>query len=382
MAEAASPAQSVNGQFRDLVVDHQVAQLRHAEHIAAELIRSVDGLESDFLGILRSFGVDDVRDLSLPQVRVAIDDVVARRYGDIREGLERTLTEYAEYESDWLATTVVGLLPVAVLEHVAADAVANPPGMDTSGEVSGWWSLGTAAAKALALGATLSGRSPAELLIRLANAAGERYREALANAAGEDISVSALERRIRGTVGARRKDGVTETARNSLRSLVRTAVNHVATRVRNAAAAMNPALVAGVMWVSVLDGRTTLVCGSRDGNVYPVNSGPRPPAHWGCRSMIVLILRSWRSIGVPKASLTERQRDANSGLPADAETYSSWLGRQPAAIQDDILGPRRGRLLRDGGYTVDRFVDIAGRALSLAELKRRDSAVFAALGLG
>lgn len=54
--------------------------------------------------------------------------------------------------------------------------------------------------------------------------------------------------------------------------------------------------------------------------------------------------------------------------PPPRENYGEWLRRQDAATQDDILGPARGRLLRAGKLTVDRFVDMKGKALTLDEL--------------
>jgi hypothetical protein len=40
-----------------------------------------------------------------------------------------------------------------------------------------------------------------------------------------------------------------------------------------------------VEWVSVLDSGTTDYCRAHDGRRYPVGVGPRPKAHWGCRSV-------------------------------------------------------------------------------------------------
>lgn len=90
-------------------------------------------------------------------------------------------------------------------------------------------------------------------------------------------------------------------------------------------------------------------CRARDGKVWPVDSGPRPPAHINCRSTTKVVL-----IGVE---------------PSPRETYAEWLKRQDAATQDDILGPARGKLFRSGKMTVDRFVDMKGKRIPLADLK-------------
>ena len=42
-------------------------------------------------------------------------------------------------------------------------------------------------------------------------------------------------------------------------------------------------------------------------------------------------------------------------------------------MQDDILGKTAGRLFRDGGLSVRQFVDRKGAALTLEELRRRET---------
>lgn len=58
------------------------------------------------------------------------------------------------------------------------------------------------------------------------------------------------------------------------------------------------------------------------------------------------------------------------------KTYQDWLTAQSATVQDDILGKAKGELFRDGGLTVDRFVNRAGQEMTLAQLKAADSAAW------
>ena len=67
-------------------------------------------------------------------------------------------------------------------------------------------------------------------------------------------------------------------------------------------------------------------------------------------------------------------------LPA-ATTYQSWLKSKPAEFQDDILGPTKGKLFREGGMTLDRFVDRSGKPFTIEDLKRRDAAAFEKAGM-
>lgn len=42
-----------------------------------------------------------------------------------------------------------------------------------------------------------------------------------------------------------------------------------------------------VLWVSVLDNRTSDICLNLDGSIFPIDEGPRPPAHFNCRSIVI-----------------------------------------------------------------------------------------------
>jgi SPP1 gp7 family putative phage head morphogenesis protein len=217
-------------------------------------------------------------------------------------------------------------------------------------------------------------------------------------------------RRIRGTREAGYRDGILEITRRNAEAVTRTAVNHIATRSRDMLYDANQDLMRGVVWVSVLDNRTTPICRSRDGEVYPVGKGPRPPAHVGCRSTTAPVLKSWADLAKDKSlqrgrgaqdidtlfrkKLKERgfsdeqianiQRNTRASMdgqvPADV-TYQEWLRRQSAATQDDILGASKGALFRRGGLSLDRFVDRAGQELTLDQLKSRNAAAFERAGV-
>jgi SPP1 gp7 family putative phage head morphogenesis protein len=191
-------------------------------------------------------------------------------------------------------------------------------------------------------------------------------------AEGEDTA--AIVRRLRGTAEARYTDGILQGTRRELESVVRTSVNHVTTHAREETYKANADLVRGVQWVSTLDTRTTMTCSDLDGRVFPVDSGRRPPAHWGCRSTTVPLLKSNRELGLPFKDAPEGTRASMNGEVPASTTYWEWLERQPAAIQDEALGPARGALLRSGKVAPEQFVDPRGRPLTLKELARLEAA--------
>jgi hypothetical protein len=93
------------------------------------------------------------------------------------------------------------------------------------------------------------------------------------------------------------------------------------------------------------------------------------------------VTKSFRDLGIDLDEVAEGTRASMDGqVPADL-TYGGWLAKQPAAVQDDILGATKGKLFRDGGLTVNRFVDRVGREYTLDELKRRERGAFRKAGL-
>ena len=129
-------------------------------------------------------------------------------------------------------------------------------------------------------------------------------------------------------------------------------------------------------------------CQIRDGKLYTIDNKPidhKVPwlsgpgqLHWNCRSTSAPIIKGWDELGL-KLPIGQRA-SMNGAVPADV-TYKQWLVRQPASRQDQILGPVRGALLREGKLEIDRFWTDRGAFLTLNELRSRNAAAFRAAGL-
>lgn len=221
-------------------------------------------------------------------------------------------------------------------------------------------------------------------------------------------------RNVTGAASSRFRDGTTITTRRHVETLVRTSMQHYANAARDAVWAENADILDGLRWVSTLDGRTSAICRARDGKIYPVDSGPRPPAHPNCRSVMVAHFdgQSLANLGRPYVrdtrtrrkrevdfraqaradagdagwrALTPAQRsaeirklrnewgDANIGQVTGDVTYDQFLSRQSVRFQDDVLGVTKGRLYRKGDLTMDKFVnERTGHEYTIAELKIRE----------
>jgi len=155
---------------------------------------------------------------------------------------------------------------------------------------------------------------------------------------------------------------------NNAKAVARTAANAVQNRARQAVYETNADVVAGVEYVATFDDRTTFICMALHGNIYPVDSGERPPQHVNCRSTTVPVLKSWEEMGVDPDTLRPDQRARLGGDIPQAESFDVWLKKQDTETQDKLLGPVRAEMYRSGKVTsVDGFVNEQGGTIPLKD---------------
>lgn len=328
--------------LRDADVSHQVGLARYSASETRKILALLARTEQDVLWQIARLSWDDVVRASAKKERLekmlaAVRAAQREGYAVVGKTLTADLAELAVYEAEFQASAL------------------------SSVEGLGSRAPGAAELRAAAFSRPFQGRVLREWISDLEAGARSRVRDAIRMGFVEGESVDQMVRRIRGTAANKFTDGVMNIGRRGAEALVRTAVTHVASAAKEEFFRQNAEMFRGVQWSSVLDSRTTPVCRSRDGKIWPVGEGPRPPAHVRCRSTVIAVLKGQSA--------------------PQAETYSDWFSRQDRATQDDILGPTRGRLYREGGLTMDQFVDRSGRELTLDQLRARESAAFGRAGL-
>lgn len=247
-----------------------------------------------------------------------------------------------------------------------------------------------------AMARPFQGRLLKEWMSSLEAGRATRIRDAVRMGYVEGQTNDQIVRRIVGTKANKYADGLLDTDRRHAESVVRTAVSHTAGFARDAFYSDNSDIIAAEDWVSTLDNRTTEICRLRDGLRYtqgthkpighsiPWGAGPGK-IHFCCRSTSVPILKGMEDEPLfgTRASKDYSGSATGKGKPVKASTtYGDWLKTQPAAVQDDILGPARGKLFRDGNLTLDKFYNDKGQYLTLAQLEAKDAAAFEKAGLG
>lgn len=229
--------------------------------------------------------------------------------------------------------------------------------------------------------------------------------------------IDTIVKRVVGSAGSGGSDGLTELTRKQAAAVIRTAVNFVGNEARAEFIAENAEVFGGERYVATLDARTTSICRANDGKVFPVGLGPRPPIHFSCRSLRIPVLSSEALGSRPARPHTERQlikefsekhdlgswRATRAALPRgykglyddfarqrirsltmrvpSSTNYQQWLESQPRAFQNDVLGPTRAKLFREGNLKLDQFVDSSGKDFTLKELSQKHAEAFKAAGL-
>jgi SPP1 gp7 family putative phage head morphogenesis protein len=335
--------------YLDLNIRHSIGLARYGTATVRKILSLLNLVDDDIVEQIQRHSWEDVTRQAAKAARLtkmleAIRVTSKEAYEALQKTLRSELIDLAGYEGEFQASALVEALRVSGAEVEVGFAV-----QPTAEQL-----------KAVVDSRPFQGFVLKDWSRQLQANALRRVEQAIQIGYVEGESVASIARRIRGTRANQYRDGVLEISRRGAEGLVQTAVNHVASAAKEEFWQSNPDVIKGVRWTSVLDGRTTPICRARDGKVYPVGSGPRPPAHWRCRSTTVGVLE---------------------GDEAPEETYQTWLKRQPADVQDEILGKAKAELFRKGGLTLDKFVDDKGRSYTLAELKRREAEAFRRAGL-
>lgn len=189
----------------------------------------------------------------------------------------------------------------------------------------------------------------------------------------EGRSTSAIVADALGFAGAPNGASVARTIRTNAEAIVRPMITNISSQVQEEIATENDDIVSGLQWLATLDSATCPKCQGLDGQVFPINEGPRPPAHLGiCRCRMTLVIKSLKEMGLGKAetsSLPSGVRASMAGDVPESTTYYDWLKNQSATVQNEALGPARADLFRAGTVSGSDLTDDRGRLVTLDQLE-------------
>lgn len=175
------------------------------------------------------------------------------------------------------------------------------------------------------------------------------------NAEGHGTDV--IRNAIIGTPSQGYSNGVLGRSIKGNETLMRTAAV-MADESANDAARRKDRNTTGYIWVSVLDGHTTITCAALNGRkYYYADSGikPLPPQHGGCRSSTEAITKS-------------------DGIP-EVASLDKFIKNNPTEARE-MLGKTRYDLYVDGKLKIERFTDRHFTPLTVEQLREKNAVAF------
>lgn len=310
-------------------------------NVAARVARVVDA---------GGFDAGPITTRRLRELKASVAKTASAGFSKVHDTLSGGLLPLAEQEAAWQGSIISKLAPVKL-------SVALPPVSQLHAVVTDRPFQGALLREHwLTVKAHLVNELDRQIKIGLAS--------------GE--TTDQIVRRVRGTASSKFTDGVFGKTRRQTAATVRSAVAHTSNTARSRLYDSNKDVIKSVQWVAALDARTCPQCMDLDFRIWPVGEGPRPPIHHQCRCTTVPVLKSWRELGIDLNEAPQGTRASMSGQVPARLNYDQWIKAQPAALQDSILGPARGEMLRSGRFDVSHFVSNQGRTLTLGELAEVD----------
>lgn len=367
---------TANERLQDAAVDHAVDLEQYKTGVVRRMLALLNRVDVDLAAQIRdalerlpaeSFTVE-----RLEMLLHSVHSLNLAAYERLGRELTAELRDFAEHE----AAFQVGMLQSVV-----------PPAINVSfATVTGEQVF------AAAYSAPFRGRLLREWASSIEADRMVRIRDAIRMGYVESQTNQQIMNRIRGTRARAYKDGIIEIDRRQAEAVVRTAISHVASTARDATFKANAAIIKAVSWTSTLDSRTTEECRIRDGKQYTTTThkpighaipwlGGPGRLHWRCRSCSVPVVKSWRELGIDMDEMAPSTRASMDGQVPEDQTYGEWLKKQSAKRQDQIVGPTRGKLMRDGELPFDALYTNRGEYLTLAELAERNAAAFKRAGV-
>lgn len=348
---------SVNDDLLDAAIRHAIFVERFKGGEAKKLVAIYNKLADDIVAALAKRDpwafVGRYRTARMVKLLEDIQAVLKEHGQGLRLDIMEKLDQFAAIETGFLVKTMQTTIPAIVQLDVARPAVQL--------------------VKTALRSNPFNGRLMSEWFDDLSTATFNRLRDQVRISVLEGETISQATKRVRATI---------DVSRRGAEMVARTAISHTAHEAKNEHYKANRDIIKAVRWVSTLDGRTSAICRARDGATFPIDEGPRPPAHPNCRSTTVPVLKSLKELGFRKMKdLPESTRASMDGQVPKSTTYATWLAGKSAAFQDEVLGPTKAKLFRSGGLTLDKFVTREGSELTIDQLRERYAEAFAKAGL-
>jgi len=368
-------AHTTNTDIRDQLIAHQIQLLRFSRGLAGRINALLNRAEPELRARLKArleriaaLGFDPGPDTTKRLIKTSqlIAEINRPTFKDINALIRKELVGLSIAETQFVAGIINTALPV-----VASLAIPSP-----------------AELRGIVFARPFNNRILRDWLATYSFGDRRRMMDEIRQGILFNETPTQIGTRIFGTRALGGADGVREITRRGAQTLAQTATSAISNGVRSLLYKKNKRFIRREQYVATLDSRTTPICQSLDGELFPTGTGPIPPIHMNCRSIRVPVIDGRKLGRRPANRATERELRGLRG-PArrraveklvgpvpGTTTYSDFLRDSSARFQDDVLGPARGKLFRAGEIDLKGFVDNSGDRFTLRQLYDQDPARF------
>ena len=360
----------------DDIIARQVQLFRLTAGERAKVLRILRTMEEELVEMLVYSGrkLTDIGREDKARLLREAQALISKYYGDVSDQIGETLEEVGKLEASATASSLGAIYAGAIAPALPSETVLKRLVGNTlidGAPNAEWWK-----------------RQSGDMQFRFANA----VRQGLAASESNDEIIRRIRGRAQGYQMVEGKrvynfaGGLMDVTRSNAAALVQTAVQTVANRARMDTFEENDDIIKGYRQLSTLDSHTTPICVAYSGKEWnkdkqPINGNTLPfisskgattgtPRHWNCRSLIVPITKTFRELGLDVDEMPTSTRSASGGPVAANESFDAYLKRRGDKFADDLLGPGRAQMWRDGKITLNQLVDGTGRPLTLKQLRR------------
>ncbi|QJI53346.1 minor head protein [Alteromonas phage vB_AcoS-R7M] len=391
-------ALTANQKIFDKYVKHQIDIFKYAHGLTIESAKKLASSESALRAVLYDY-IDAAPSRQLTgaagrewqrKFEIALRETRSPAWAEVGTMLSDDFKEFAIAEAASAATVIQGSVPVIL-------GLTLPPAGQLISVVNSQ---------------PFQGRTLKQWLERTEEADVQRMLASAKSGIINGRTPTDITRGIVGTV-TRPRDSIARKAFNDVESVILTLTNGIQNEAKQALYQQNSDIIKYERYAVTLDSRTTVECaeaGSRHNKhgkgIYLIGEGPMPPLHFRCRSLRIpyfgpndlvsrpfdpttetQLLREYgesakigsvknRSL-LPRGHKTKydefarrRKRELIGQVPGDT-TYEEWLKTQSIDLQNEVLGPVRASMFREGNLSLSKFVNVNGDTLTLDQLKQR-----------
>ena len=332
---------NISDELADLTITRALIIQRYGNSLSKEVVNAYLMVIDDMVRQLKTYDNIDIRN-----VNKIIKELQSR--SEVALDIEPQLKEFAMSEATWAQTSINSAVGIDLASKLPTETVIAKIVSDSYTQ-----------------GATL-----AEWL--------NSVDLSMQNDLKKSVRIGMLEGESTPQIAKRVRDALSVNLSHA-ESISRTAVATISNNARQATYEANEDVIRGYMHHSVIDSRTSLVCGARSMALWSIDKEglnakgkqfpyKQPPLHFRCRSVLLPVLKSYEELGLIGIEIPQSTKASMDGQIPDDVSFGDWLKTKDKKFVNEYMGKGRADLFLSGKITMQQLVTQEGMELSLSEL--------------